>query len=208
MPDFFPPNRQLTIEEIVKLTGAKPRPNTPLDRRIRDIAPLDRARSTDITFLDNPKYLDPLATTRAGVCLTAPRFAAQAPDKLAVLVAPEPYRAFVMVARAQNPRPVGSRIGRRRELDHIVEDRRIADVARPSLVEHAVRQARHPARLKRRRENILRLSLIRCAAPAPSSATLARAGRAGAEPDSRPQAGTLCLVRRAASRPARSTAGT
>ncbi len=58
MPDFFPPNRELTIEEIVKLTGAKPRPDTPLDRRIRDIAPLDRARSTDITFLDNPKYLD------------------------------------------------------------------------------------------------------------------------------------------------------
>ena len=109
MPDFFPPNRELTIEEIVKLTGAKPRPHTPLDRRIRDIAPLDRARSTDITFLDNPKYLDGLATTRAGVCLTAPRFAAQAPDKLAVLVAPEPYRAFVMVARAQNPRRVGSR---------------------------------------------------------------------------------------------------
>jgi UDP-3-O-[3-hydroxymyristoyl] glucosamine N-acyltransferase len=31
------------------------------------------ARSTNITFLDNPKYLDGLATTRAGVCLTAPR---------------------------------------------------------------------------------------------------------------------------------------
>ena len=33
------------------------------------------------------------------------------------------------------------------ELDHIIEDRRIADVARPGLVEHAVRQARHPERL-------------------------------------------------------------
>ena len=54
------------------------------------IAPLDRARSTDITFLDNPKYLDGLATTRADVCVTAPRFTAQAPDKLAVLVAQSP----------------------------------------------------------------------------------------------------------------------
>ena len=103
MPDFFPPNRELTIEEIVKLTGAKPRPQTPLDWRIRDIAPLDRALSTDISFLDNPKYLDALATTRAGACLTAQRFAAQAPDKLALLVAPEPYRAFVAVARALFP---------------------------------------------------------------------------------------------------------
>jgi UDP-3-O-[3-hydroxymyristoyl] glucosamine N-acyltransferase len=100
MPNFFPSKRELTIEEIVELTGAKPRPDTPLDRRIRDIAPLDRARPTDITFLDSPKYLDTLATTGAGACLAAPRFAAQAPAKLAVLVATEPYRAFVMVARA------------------------------------------------------------------------------------------------------------
>jgi UDP-3-O-[3-hydroxymyristoyl] glucosamine N-acyltransferase len=103
MPDFFPSNSELTIEEIVKLTGAKPRPDTPLDRRIGDIAPLDRARSTDITFLDSAKYLDTLGTTRAGACLMAPRFAAQAPETLAVLVAPEPYRAFVMVARALFP---------------------------------------------------------------------------------------------------------
>jgi UDP-3-O-[3-hydroxymyristoyl] glucosamine N-acyltransferase len=103
MPDFFPTNHALTIEEIAKLTGAAPRPDTPLDRRIRDIAPLDRARPSDITFLDNQKYLDALATTRAGVCLAAPRFAAQAPQTLAVLITPEPYRAFVAVARALFP---------------------------------------------------------------------------------------------------------
>src|SRR3984957_18582160 len=103
MPDFFPTNHALTIEEIAKLIGAAPRPDTPLDRRIRDIAPLDRARPSDITFLDNQKYLDALATTRAGVCLAAPRFAAQAPQTLAVLITPEPYRAFVAVARALFP---------------------------------------------------------------------------------------------------------
>ena len=103
MPDFFSPHRDLTIADIVSLTGAKPRPDTPLDRRINDIAPLDRARATDITFLDNPKYLASLATTRAGACLASPRFAAQAPEQLAVLIAPEPYRAFVAVARALFP---------------------------------------------------------------------------------------------------------
>jgi len=103
MSDFYSPHRELTIAEIVGLTGAKPRPDTPLDRRIRDIAPLDRARAADITFLDNAKYVAALATTRAGACLTAPRFAAQAPESLAVLVAPEPYRAFVTVARALFP---------------------------------------------------------------------------------------------------------
>ena len=77
MPDFFPTKRELTIAEIVTLTGAKPQPSVALDGRISDIAPLDRARQSDITFLDNAKYLDALAATRAGACLLAPRFAAK-----------------------------------------------------------------------------------------------------------------------------------
>jgi UDP-3-O-[3-hydroxymyristoyl] glucosamine N-acyltransferase len=103
MPDFFPTERELTIGEIVKLTRAKPRPGVALDRRIGDIAPLDTARASDISFLDNPKYLGELAITRAGACLLAPRFADAAPDNVAVLVTAEPYHAFVAVARALFP---------------------------------------------------------------------------------------------------------
>jgi UDP-3-O-[3-hydroxymyristoyl] glucosamine N-acyltransferase len=103
MPDFFPTNRELTIGEIVTLTGAKPLTGVPLDRPIDNIAPIDTARPSDITFLDNAKYLGALNITRAGACLVAPRFQAAAPDGLAVLVAVEPYRAFVAVARALFP---------------------------------------------------------------------------------------------------------
>src|SRR5271156_4570913 len=103
MPAFFSTNRELTIGEIVSLTHAKPRGDVPLDRRIGNIAPLDTARASDIAFIDNAKYLDALAITHAGACLVAPRFEANAPDRLAVLVAPEPYRAFVAVARALFP---------------------------------------------------------------------------------------------------------
>ncbi len=103
MPDFFPTNRELTIGEIVALTRAKPRAGTPLDRRIGNIAPLDTARASDISFLDNKKYLGQLAVTRAGACLLKPHFEDAAPDTLAVLVTAEPYRAFVAVARALFP---------------------------------------------------------------------------------------------------------
>jgi UDP-3-O-[3-hydroxymyristoyl] glucosamine N-acyltransferase len=103
MPDFFPANRELTIAEIVALTLAQPRAGVALDRRIRNFAPLDTAEASDIAFLDNAKYLDALATTRAGACLLAPRFAAAAPERLAVLVTAEPYRAFVAVARVLFP---------------------------------------------------------------------------------------------------------
>ncbi len=103
MPDFFPIAHELTIGEIVTLTRAKPRPGILLDRRIGNIAPLDTARASDISFLDDPKYLGQLAVTRAGACLLKPRFEDAAPDNLAVLVTAEPYGAFVAVARALFP---------------------------------------------------------------------------------------------------------
>jgi UDP-3-O-[3-hydroxymyristoyl] glucosamine N-acyltransferase len=85
------------------MTGARPCPGAPLDRRVTNIAPLDRAGPADLTFLDNAKYAHLLAETGAAACLTAERFADRAEPGLCVLVAPEPYRAFVMVARALFP---------------------------------------------------------------------------------------------------------
>src|SRR6202161_2586355 len=103
MPDFLPNQRSLTIAEIVALTRAEPGPGVTLDAVISDIAPLDSARASDISFLGNPKYLGALATTRAGACLVMPRFAQAAPAGLALLVTAAPYRAFVTVARALFP---------------------------------------------------------------------------------------------------------
>jgi UDP-3-O-[3-hydroxymyristoyl] glucosamine N-acyltransferase len=103
MPDTVRTERSLTVEEIVALTRAKPRAGDALDRRISNIAPLDTAVAADISFLDKPKFLDALAVTRAGACFISPRFEAKAPQGLAVLVTPEPYRAFVAVTRALFP---------------------------------------------------------------------------------------------------------
>src|ERR1700722_10272430 len=103
MPDTVRTERSLTVEEIAALTRAKPRAGDPLDRRISNIAPLDTAVGADISFLDKPKFLSALAVTRAGACFISPRFEAQAPQGLAILVTPEPYRAFVAVTRALFP---------------------------------------------------------------------------------------------------------
>ena len=104
MPGFFRPHRELSIADIVALTRATPRDGAQLERRIRDIAPLDTAGAGDITFLDNKKHLYELAATRATACFVAPRFEqAAAPPGLSVLVTDEPYRAFVAVARTLFP---------------------------------------------------------------------------------------------------------
>ncbi len=103
MPDFLVPKTELTTGEIAALTRAKLRDGDPADRRIRNIAPLDTAGPTDISFLDNSKYLGDALTTRAGACLVGPRFAGALPQGIAVLETAHPYPAFVAVTRELFP---------------------------------------------------------------------------------------------------------
>ena len=102
-PLFFKRPQGLTAGEIAALAKAEPQAGTALDRRITGIAALDRAGPADLTFIDQPKLVDLLAVTRAGICLAQPRFAARVPSHVAVLVTAQPYRAFVAVARALFP---------------------------------------------------------------------------------------------------------
>jgi UDP-3-O-[3-hydroxymyristoyl] glucosamine N-acyltransferase len=102
-PLFFKSAKSLTIAEIAAITGAQPADGVPLDRIITNIAPLDSARASDLTFFDNAKYLDELAGTRAGACFLAPRFVKRARPELPALIIHEPYRAFVAVARTLFP---------------------------------------------------------------------------------------------------------
>jgi len=98
-PQFFSTQTTLTVDQIAAMTGAEPRPGADLDHRIRNVAPIDLAGPDDLSFLDNARFAEALATTRAGALLTSARFAPQAPDDLTVLRSREPYRAFVTVMR-------------------------------------------------------------------------------------------------------------
>ena len=98
-PRFFKRPQGMSAGEIAALAAAAPAPGAKLDRRITNIAPLDYAGPSDLAFLDNPRYAAQLGATAAGVCLIAKRFADQAPDHVTLLIAKEPYRAFVKVPR-------------------------------------------------------------------------------------------------------------
>ncbi len=103
MPEIVRPNCELTTGEIAALTRAKLREGDPADRRISNIAPLDTAGPSDITFLDNSKYLDELPGTHAGACLVGPRFAAAVPRGIVALETAYPYPAFVAITRKLFP---------------------------------------------------------------------------------------------------------
>jgi UDP-3-O-[3-hydroxymyristoyl] glucosamine N-acyltransferase len=91
---------ELRISEIAELTGAQLRGADSRDRRITNVAPLDTAIPTDVSFVDNSKYLIAFTMTRAGACFVTERFEAAAPPGAVLLVTAQPYRAFVTVARA------------------------------------------------------------------------------------------------------------
>jgi UDP-3-O-[3-hydroxymyristoyl] glucosamine N-acyltransferase len=94
---FFDRPPGLTVAEIISLTGAEPSDAARLSHLITDVAPVELAGPTDLTFIESNKYTDALATTRAGACLMSRRFEDRAPDSVIVLRTPEPYRAFIAV---------------------------------------------------------------------------------------------------------------
>ena len=100
---FFKQPTGLTVGEVAAITGAQPRADARLDQVITDVAALDLAGRNDLTFFDNARYNDALASTCAGACLISERYAEQAPADLSVLCAREPYRAFVEIARRLFP---------------------------------------------------------------------------------------------------------
>ncbi len=69
-------------------------------QEVRGLASLDEAGPMHLTFFDNLKYADQLASTRAGACLVNARFEARVPAGVAVLRAEHPFREFVKIARA------------------------------------------------------------------------------------------------------------
>jgi UDP-3-O-[3-hydroxymyristoyl] glucosamine N-acyltransferase len=94
---FFPPSSAPTLAEVASWCGAALASEADAGRIITDVAALDQARPGDLTFLDNPKYLDLFHSTRASAALVAPRHAGSAPPGCAALLAHAPYRAMAMV---------------------------------------------------------------------------------------------------------------
>lgn len=99
-PTFFRSAGPLTLKEVLALTGAEPAGAVDLTRTIEGVKPLDIAGPKDLSFCDSPRYLDALRATSAGACLVSERHAAEAPAGVAVLLAKEPYRAYVTVTQA------------------------------------------------------------------------------------------------------------
>jgi UDP-3-O-[3-hydroxymyristoyl] glucosamine N-acyltransferase len=72
-----------------------------------DIAPLEVAGPGELAYMDNPKYVAALETTRAGFCLVSKKFAARVPATTVALVSAQAYRAYAQVVDRLYPNAAG-----------------------------------------------------------------------------------------------------
>lgn len=68
------------------------------ERVIHDVAPLSTAEPGQISFLDNRAYLPQFRSTKAGACVVRAEYEGDVPSGVALLLSPDPYRAYAKIA--------------------------------------------------------------------------------------------------------------
>jgi len=102
-PGFFERAGPFTAAEMAERIGATLRPGDDGGRMLSDLRPLAEAGPAHLTFVDNRKYLEQLATTRAAACIVAPAFADRLPAGVVALLMAGPYRGFALALQAFYP---------------------------------------------------------------------------------------------------------
>ncbi len=97
---FFRRAGPFRLAELASLCGAELGAGCDPDAEFVDVAPLALAGQGDISFLDNPRYLEQMKTSAAGACIMQPDSAGHAPQGMAPLLSQNPYKAYALVAQA------------------------------------------------------------------------------------------------------------
>lgn len=96
-PVFFPFATSLDFGEVASISGGALPDGVEPTRKLDGVAALETAGPADLAYMDNPKYTEALAATKAGLCLVSPRFADRVPAGTVALVSPAPYHVFAKV---------------------------------------------------------------------------------------------------------------
>lgn len=102
---FFTVAGPFTLARLAEISGAELAAGTNPALEVTDVASLDQAGATDISFLDNRKYIASFEASKAGAAIVHPDLAERAPAGMALLLSKDPYRAYAKVAQSFYPRP-------------------------------------------------------------------------------------------------------
>ncbi len=113
---FFEPV-SISIEEIAKFSNAKIVNSEIADGNyIKSASPIEMATEGSISFIDNPKYLKFLESTKASAVFCSEKHAEQLPSNIVGLVHPTPYKAYgqtltKLYPTAMRPQPILGELG-------------------------------------------------------------------------------------------------
>ncbi len=121
-PRFFQVAGPFPLRRIAEIADARLSRASDPDALFTDVAPLDRAGPSEISFLNNKRYRPDFEASRAGACIAQPEMAERAPKGMALLETPNPYKAYALVAQAFYPKlPSSSAIHRSAIVDETAE---------------------------------------------------------------------------------------
>tara|TARA_B100000674_G_C37980550_1_gene982003 strand:+ start:10117 stop:11139 length:1023 start_codon:yes stop_codon:yes gene_type:complete len=102
-PRFFAVAGPFSLDELAKISGGSLSNNANGDAKFLDVAPLKDAGASDVSFLDNKKYVDSFLRSSAGAVIARPSVASQAPAGMQLILMDNPYHGYARVARAFYP---------------------------------------------------------------------------------------------------------
>lgn len=100
---FFRLAGPFTLGQLAEMTGAVLSDPAAASATVVDVAALQEADATKVSFLDNKKYVPFFKETKAGACFVRPEMAGHAPKGTVALTHKNPYKAYAIAAQAFYP---------------------------------------------------------------------------------------------------------
>lgn len=101
---FFINKGPFSIKELASISGSTIVGDESL--MLNDLTTLEAAKSGDISFLSNTKYLNDFRQSKASACITEERFVKEAPQGITLLINANPYNAQAIIASKFYPSTV------------------------------------------------------------------------------------------------------
>lgn len=96
---FHKKNGSFKLHLLAEISESKLLDESFSEIMIDNIAPLSTAKEGEITFLQNPKYIEDLKLTNASAVIVAEKHVDKVPENVAILLSNNPYYSYSAVAR-------------------------------------------------------------------------------------------------------------
>ncbi len=102
-PRFFKKQPSFSLFALADIAGGRLAGKSADGSMIDDVAALDQAGANQISFLDNIRYKDSFLQSKAGAVIVSETAASFAPSHMALIISPNPYKSYALVAQAFYP---------------------------------------------------------------------------------------------------------